>query len=717
MLPLRVPDRPLCLHAGRVTAIEIAVGEAVISFEADRDGALRQLAFGPLGAAEPSIDRGPFPPEAFPLAYPSWGQDVSQPPAFRLTSHDGRRTCYPVLTGSEHSGDAHRIRLADERLALTVDLCLTVHPAEGVLEQWAEIQHGQPGPVTLHAAAAAAPVLDAPAPWLTRFDGDWAAEWTAATTPVPIGTTTIQSLGAIRPCLQASPFFLLATDGPAAEDTGAVLAGSLAWGGGIRLSFERRVAQAARLRVRCGHQPADYVLDPGTDFSTPRMVWAWSADGTRTLTHRLHWWARGHVVRDGQRIRPIVFNTWEATFFDFDQAKLERMMAGAADLGAELFLLDDGWFGTEFPRADDRAGLGDWEADPVKLPAGLAGLPPAAVRNGLRFGLWVEPEMVNPASQLYRSHPDWVVSEPDRPRRQERNQLVLDLCRPEVREFVSGTVDRILADAPGIGYLKWDANRDISEPGSGVLSPDRQANLWTDTVRARWQVMAEVAERWPDTELLLCASGGGRTDLGTLRWFHEVWLSDNTDAADRLRMQWHASQFLPPQVIAAHVTRRAGQDLAFACAVAMSARFGFDLDPATLSPAERTVCRRAVAIYREVRDLVQLGDEFRLVAPDAPGSEGRAALAFCGPAARRAVVFGYQLAESLDGSAPPCPAPWADPDLAYRTRELTLTSEDEIATDRTGARLLADGLAWPLTAERSAVIWLVDATRLDWPVG
>ncbi len=690
-----------------MTAIEIAVGEAAISFEADRDGALRQLGFRPLDLGEPRIDRGPFPPEAFPLAYPAWGQDVSQPPAFRLTSHDGLRTCYPVLTGYERSGDEHRIRLADDRLSVAVDLCLRVHPAEAVLEQWAEIRHNQPGPVTLQAAASA-PVLHAPTPWLTRFDADWAAEWTASTAPVPVGTTTIQSLGAVRPCLRASPFFLLATDGPAAEDAGTVLAGSLAWGGGILLSFERRVAQAEQMRVRCGQHPADYVLDPGTVFSTPRMAWAWSADGTRSLTHRLHQWARSHAVRDGQRIRPIVFNTWEATFFDFDQAKLERMMAGAADLGAELFLLDDGWFGTEFPRADDRAGLGDWQADPVKLPAGLPVLTSAADRHGLRFGLWVEPEMVNPASQLYRSHPEWVVSEPDRPRREERNQLVLDLCRPQVREVVAGTIDQILADAPGIGYLKWDANREISEPGSGALSGDRQANLWADTVRARWQLMAEVAERWPDVELMLCASGGGRADLGTLRWFHEVWLSDNTSAAARLRMQWYASYFLPPQVIAAHVTRWGGQDLAFACAVAMSARFGFDLDPAALSPAERSICRRAAAIYREVRDVVQRGELFRLIPPDAPGSAGRVALALCGRTARRAVVFGYQLSASNGGPvADPCPAPWAERDVMYRVRQLTLTGEDEIATERTGDSLLADGLAWPLTAERTAVLWVV----------
>jgi alpha-galactosidase len=692
-----------------VTAIDITVAGAGISFEADRNGWLRQLGFRPLAADGPPIEAGPYPLEAFPLAYPAWGQDVSTTPALLLSGRDGRQTCYPSLAGYDHDGDGHRIRLADDRAAITVDLCLRVHPAEGVIEQWAELRHDQAGPVTL-AAAAAAPVVHAATPWLTRFDADWAAEWTAATAPVPVGTTLIQSLGAVRPCLQAGPFFLVATDAPPAEDTGTVLAGSLAWGGGMQLAFDRRIAARELLRMRCGHHPAGYVLDPGAVFQTPRMIWAWSADGTRSLTHRLHRWVRGHAMRDGNRIRPIVFNTWEATYFSFDQARLERMMAGAARLGCELFLLDDGWFGTEFPRSDDRAGLGDWEADPVKLPAGLTGLTAAASRERLRFGLWVEPEMVNPASRLYREHPDWVVSEPNRPRRQERNQLVLDLCRPDVREFVTGTVSRLLRDSPEIGYLKWDANREISEPGSEALLAGRQQNLWTDSVRARWQVMADVAQQWPHTELMLCASGGGRTDLGTLRWFHEVWLSDNTDSASRLRMQWHASQFLPPQSIAAHVTRWGGQDLAFACAVAMSARLGFDLDPETLAPDELAICQRAASIYREVRDLVQLGDLYRLIAPDAPGSAGRVAMAFCGPGANQAVVFGYQLGPvSGDGEATaPLPLPWAVTDGIYQVRQVSLASEHETVTERDGTSLLAAGLSWPLTAERTAAVWLLD---------
>jgi alpha-galactosidase len=271
---------------------------------------------------------------------------------------------------------------------------------------------------------------------------------------------------------------------------------------------------------------------------------------------------------------------------------------------------------------------------------------------------------------------------------------------------VAGVVDGVLAASPGIRYLKWDANRDISEPGSAALPADRQSNLWVDTVRARWAVMAEVARRWPDIELMLCASGGGRTDLGTLRWFHEVWLSDNTDAVARLAMQWEASRFLPVQAIAAHVTRWGGQDLAFACAVAMSARFGFDLDPATLSEHERAICRRAAGLYREIRDLVQQGELFRLIAP--AGDGGRAALAYAEDGGRRCVVFGYQLSAAGPGE-PPCPVAGISSGLSYHVRRVSLPGPEESLGIASGRELLASGLDWPLSRPRTAVLWLLDA--------
>jgi alpha-galactosidase len=695
-----------------VTTIDIAAGELRLRYEPDAEGKLRQIGFrvipeGAIPEEGSPIERGPFPPEAFPLAYPAWGEETGAVTALRLDGHDGRPGCYLTLTGYEQDGQEHRIRLADAQASVKVTLCLRCWDADQVLEQWTEIRHQQPGPITLHEVAAAAPVVPASRPWLTRYSGDWAGEWQPATGELPLGVTIVQSFGAVRPHLQAAPFFQLGTDGAADETGGSAIAGALAWGGGIRLAFERNARQPGQLRVIAGHNPAQgpYRLDPGVTFRTPAMIWAWSERGTRPLSQRLHRWVRAHALRDGSRLRPVVFNTWEATYFRFDQASLTAMMAGAAGLGAELFLLDDGWFGTEFPRDDDDAGLGDWQPDPVKLPGGIGALTAAARGHGLRFGLWVEPEMVNPASVLYREHPDWVTGEPGRPRRLDRNQLVLDLCQPPVRDFAAGAVHEVLTTSPDISYLKWDANRDISEPGSAALPADRQSNLWIDTILARWQIMAEVARRWPATELMLCASGGGRTDLGTLRWFHEVWLSDNTDALTRLRMQWEASRYLPPQAIAAHVTRWGDQDLAFACAVAMSARFGFDLDPAALSPAELAVCRRAARWYRDVRDLVQLGEMFRLIAPET----GRAALGYADAGRRRLVVFGYQLA---DAAAPggPCPVAGIDENLDYRVRQFSLTADaEQDISVRSGRELLTAGLSWPLGLGRTAAIWRLDA--------
>ncbi len=691
-----------------MTAINISAGDVALRYETDADGRLRQIGFRPVVAGGPGIERASFPPEAFPLAYPVWGEETGATPALRLSSHDGRAGCYLTLDGYEGNEAGHRITLTDRLAALEVTLCLRTWDDEQVIEQWTEVRHSQPGPVTLHEAAAAAPAVHAPDPWLTRYAGDWATEWLPVSGQLPLGTSVAQSFGAVQPHLQAAPFFLLAPEGRAAETEGSVLAGALAWGGGIMLAFGRGACQPDLVRLWCGANPGmgGYRLDPGALFETPHMIWAWSAEGCGPLTHRLHRWVRAHAVRDGHRVRATVFNTWEAAAFDFDQARLTAMMANAADLGAELFLLDDGWFGTEFPRDDDDAGLGDWQADPAKLPDGIGGLTAAAQEHGLRFGLWIEPEMVNPSSLLFGDHPDWVTGEPGRPRREERNQLVLDLCQPDVRSFVTGVVDFVLTGNPGVSYLKWDANRDISEPGSAALAADRQSNLWIDTVLARWQVMAEVAAGSPDIEMMLCASGGGRIDLGTLRWFHEVWLSDNTDAVARLKMQWEASRFLPPQVIGAHVTRWGDQDLAFACAVAMSARFGFDLDPATLGHAERLACQRAASIYSQVRDLVQLGDMFRLIAPDA----GRAALGFADYGRRRCVVFGYQLGDGPpDG--PACPVAGVRPDAQYRVREVSLVGEDRDHGVRAGSSLLAQGVAWPLTAARTAVIWLLETSE------
>ncbi|MEO9223743.1 MAG: alpha-galactosidase [Acidimicrobiales bacterium] len=708
-------------------------------FLVDDEGRLRQAGFGP------SIERhvaglpGTLPASLYPLAYPSYDDEPTCEPALRITHADGVTTTHLHVEHVHTAPGTTTISLVDDNRPVEVTLQFRAEP-HGVLRQWVQITNRQRGPVTLHEAAAASPLVANANAHVTHFGGDWASEWTTTTEPLELGIKVLDSKGGVRPHLFRNPFFLLGVDGPVQETTGLVVAGALAWGGNVRFAFERSAHQV--VRVWCGHNPfaAEYVVDPGDTFSTPEMVWAWSASGSRPISHRLHRWVRERVVREGAEPRPIVANNWEATGFAFDETRLRDLIDDTAAIGAELFLLDDGWFGTAHRRDDDTAGLGDWTVDERKLPNGLSPLIADAVERGMQFGLWVEPEMVNPRSSLYAEHPEWVVGQPGRRNREERHQLVLDVLQPDVARFVVATIDRLLRDNPEISYLKWDANRMLTDPGSPTLAADRQGNYWVDHTRATWALMATVAERHPDVMLMLCASGGGRVDVGSLRWFHEVWLSDNTDPVDRLRMQWAASHFLPAKVIASHVTHWGDRPVAFACAVAMSARFGFDIDTATLSAAERETCLRAVEVYRRIRPLVQDGELYRLVSPLGGGDDGagnhggvthlaeRAALMYTAADSSRAVVFAYQLTESNGADdhsidTPPLRLAGLDPAATYvvETAELTAGAVDAAAPDAagtlaadrtaersTGESLMTDGLAWPLTQATTACIWLLE---------
>ncbi len=674
--------------------IVVSSGGAGYGFLIDARGRLHQAGFGP--DIDAHMERLPtrIPPELYPLAYPAYDEEPTRAPSLRVTHSGGTPTTTLRVADVRTVGPQTEILLVDPERPLEVTVCF--HSEDhGVLRQWVSISNRQDAPVTLHEVAAASPLLAAASPHLTHYGGgDWSAEWTTTTESLTPGTKVVDSRGGVQPHLRSCPFLLLTPDGSPDESSGTTLAGALAWGGNTRLAFERSTAPT--VRVWCGHNPAsaEYVLDPGATFTTPEQIWLWSTEGVGPLSRRLHRWVRERSVRDGDQLRPIVVNNWEATSFSFDTGRLLGLIDETADLGAELFLLDDGWFGVTHPRDDDTTGLGDWQVDEAKLPGGLGPVIARADERGVRFGLWVEPEMVNPDSTLYMEHPDWVVRQPARRSRRWRHQLVLDVLQAEVADFVCGVVDRVLEENPGISYLKWDANRPLTDPGSPTLGADRQANYWVDHVRATWRLMETVAARHPGQTLMLCASGGGRVDLGSLRWFHEVWLSDNTDPVDRLRMQWSASHFLPANVVAAHVTREGNRPLAFACAVAMSARFGFDLDFAATTDDERIVCRRAVELYREIRPLVQFGDLWRLEPPNE-----RAALAYVSSDRLRAVLFAFQLTAPT-GDAGPLRLGGLDPDRTYDVVTCDLTPDPDPAgtgvEQRQGAVLMEKGLAWPL---------------------
>lgn len=628
-----------------------------LDFQVAKDGRLYQRS---LKGADGKLDRDA---EAFPQA----GDGYLWEPALQVVHADGNTSTSLrfVSTTQTNEGGAReltRIKLKDAAYDFEVVLCFRTYPRLDVIEQWAEISHKEPGPVTLQQMASTSLRLGTNV-YLTHFFGDWAREMLAPITEkLTVGTKILDSKIGVRASQYQNPSFLLSWDGPPRENEGCVLGGSLAWSGSFQCKFDD---YGSGVRALCGVNPfaSAYHLDPKQTFVTPAMIWTWSTNGAGDMSRKLHAWARDFGIRDGHKPRSVLLNNWEATGFDFDFQRIVDLYDPAKDIGTELFLLDDGWFGNKYPRVNDRAGLGDWQPNRQRLPDGLAPLAAEAGKRGIRFGIWMEPEMVNPKSELFEQHPDWVIRQPYRELDLWRNQLVLDLTRPEVQQFEWQVIQNIL-EVPGVTFAKWDCNRYITQPGSSWLPADRQSHLSIDYVHALYALMARTEKAFPDTELMLCSGGGGRADYGALRYFEEFWPSDNTDPLSRVRMQWNYSYFFPAAAMAGHVTHMGKRPMHFACSVAMSECFGVDLNLVKLSPADKTVLTGAVRAYKKILDVVQWGDLFRL---EDPNAGGRGALDYVSENRARAVLFVFQL--QGDSKLPVRPQ-GLDPEKHYEIREL-----------------------------------------------
>jgi alpha-galactosidase len=599
--------------------------------EIDRDGRLFQRGFG-------GADAGSGEPQT---AYPAAGDGWTFEPALRVVHADGNTSTDLRVVETHQADGLTRIELKDLAYPFHVELSYRVRPGSSVIETWTEIWHEEEGPVTLEAFASSAPDFGTGDWWLTQFRGDWNDEVHMEDERLGYGIKILDSKLGVRAHQFRSPWFILSKGGPAREREGEVFGGSLAWSGSFQFAFEKD--PAGRLRAICGINPyaSAYHLAPGERFATPRMLWAYSDAGTRGLSHAFHDWSRRYCLREGDRPRSILLNNWEATFFDFDEAKIVSLFDGAKDLGMELFLLDDGWFGERYPRDADTQGLGDWTPDPKKLPHGVGALVEAAQARGLKFGIWLEPEMVNPKSALFEAHPNWAIRQPNRELDLQRHQLVLDLTNPEVKEYVYGLVDRTLSENPGIVYVKWDCNRYLTQPGSPYLPKDRQSHLWIDYVRNLYEVFDRLTAKHPHVEIMMCSGGGGRVDHGAMRFAHEFWPSDNTDPARRVFMQWGYSHFFPAIAVSAHVTEMNHRPLKFAFDVAMSGRLGMDMDVDKLAADDRAYAASAIAAYKRIRDVVQLGAQYRL---ESPYAGPRSSLMYVHEG--RAVVFVYSLGAS-----------------------------------------------------------------------
>ena len=496
-------------------ALTIATRSFSLAFEVGEGGRLYQRR---LGARNEKTKR-------YDEAYPQAGDGYVWEPALQVVHADGNTSTalvYDSVTRTNESATRERVcfKLHDPAYPLTVWLCFRAHRDQDVIEQWTEIRHQEAKPVVLERMASTSLLL-APGPvHLTQFHGDWADEMKPVTELLTPGTKILDSKLGVRAHKFCHPSFVLGLDGPAAENSGRVLGGSLAWSGNFQCAFDHF---GNGLRVLCGVNPfaSAYHLNPGETFVTPTMIWAWSDAGIGGMSRKLHAWARDFGFREGHQPRQVLLNNWEATRFDFDFDRIAGLYEPARQMGVELFLLDDGWFGNKHPRVNAKAGLGDWEPNRQRLPNGIAPLAQAAIDHHLRFGIWIEPEMVNPSSVLFEQHPDWVIRQPNRELELQRTQLTLDLTRPAVQEFEWQVIQSVF-DVPGVSYIKWDCNRYLTQPGSSWLAPDRQSHLWIDYVRALYQLMDRTMKRYPQTELMLCSGGGGRVDYGALKLLPRV---------------------------------------------------------------------------------------------------------------------------------------------------------------------------------------------------
>lgn len=447
--------------------------------------------------------------------------------------------------------------------------------------------------------------------------GDWARERKFERVPLIHGT---QSVGSLRGASSHvhNPFLALC-DRSATETAGEVCGFSLIYTGNFLASAEMDTDGGGRVLMGIHPDGFRWRLEPGEVFETPEAVTVYSSAGLGAMSRTFHKLYANHLVRGKWKTerRPILINNWEATYFDFDEEKIFAIAEEASRYGIEMLVLDDGWFGK---RDNDRSGLGDWYVNEQKLHGGLARLVSRIHGLGMKFGLWFEPEMISPDSDLFRSHPDWALHCPGRPMSLGRNQCVLDMSRPDVRDYLFGRISAIL-DECGIDYIKWDFNRNLTEVGSATVPPERQGEVWHRYCLGLYELLERLHNAYPGLLLEGCAGGGGRFDPAWLYYAPQFWTSDDTDAIERLDIQYGTSMCYPPSSMSAHVSacpnHQTGRTTPFAARgdVALGGSFGYELDLRTLSDEEKEEVRRQCADYHKYYDLTHFGDYYRLLSP------------------------------------------------------------------------------------------------------
>jgi alpha-galactosidase len=644
------------------------------AFRVEPGGELRHLYWGPRLTLPQVVAAAPGAPQAFGFDSP-WDGTEELPaegglrfgvPSLQVRFEGGTRAVEWVLDGTTvddaaADGGQLTIRLRDRAYPLGAVLTYRVFGDCDVIERHVTLEHlGDGGPIEIFRADSAAWVLPPlPGYRVSYTTGRWAAETRLRRHELPVGELTLTSRRGVT-SHHVNPWVML-DDGTASETSGEVWSAALAWSGNWRITLQRTGDERAWFTGGFGHDGAILTLAAGQSLTTPVFAGLYSPGGFGAASRAWHAYIRDHVLPRPDETRPVLFNSWETTGFDVNERNQMDLAKVAASIGVELFVMDDGWFGA---RTGDTSGLGDWTPNPQRFPDGLRPLANTVHGLGMKFGLWVEPEMVNPDSDLYRAHPDWVLHSAGRRRTTSRNQLVLNFARPDVADWAHRWLEDIVSGSD-VDFLKWDMNRPFSEAG-WPDAPGDPERLWIDHVRAVYAIMDRLRADHPGLRIESCAGGGGRVDLGILARTDQTWPSDNTDALDRITIQDGYARVYPPGTMSAWVTDSpnglTGREipLRFRFHVAMAGVLGIGGDLLRWSEAELAEAAGLIAAYKDVREVVQHGALYRLT----PRDTGVTAVEYI--AGDRCVVLAWRPTPRFGEPARPIPLAGLDPDATYR---------------------------------------------------
>ncbi len=653
-----------------------------------------------------------------PLEYPCWGRADMRTPALEITNPDGSIIVDPRVVGrriekgkkgikglpavyceNESECETLVVELYDEVSNISLELYYCVLEEYDVITRYAKIINKGNDSVYIDRAASASVDFDHINYDVISNFGTHCRERNIERAPLKHGRFIMSSRRGASSHVH-NPFLIM-TSPSADEVSGDAYGFVLVYSGSFMSEIAANQFDSARAVIGLNPEAFRWKLEAGDEFTTPECVMTYSSEGLDTLSYNFSTLFRERLCRGKFRDvrRPVLLNSWEACYFSFDSDRLMKIGDACADLGIELMVIDDGWFGK---RDNDCCSLGDWFVNEKKLPGGIKRISDHLAERDVKLGIWFEPEMISPDSELYKAHPDWCLHYNNRPRSEGRFQLILDLTREDVCDYIYESVAKVLRDG-GISYVKWDFNRNMSEAGSPLLPPDRQREVDFRYYLGLYSVMERLNEEFPDVLFESCSGGGGRFDAGMLYYMPQVWTSDNSDAVERLRIQYGTSLVYPMSAVSAHVSASPNHQTEHVTpfdsrfTVAMTGSFGYELDPTALSPEEQQKVRETAALYKEYGEVLAKGRYHRLRDPHKENCS-----AWCTVSEDKSVcIAGYVLTHvRLYGNNDRVMLRGLDPDALYKERFSGVTYR--------GDQLMNFGLHTPINLEYHSLLWILE---------